>query len=162
MSIDSLIFRETLASLAAAVCVVTATHKDKPIGITVSSFASLSLKPPLVLFCLDNASKNLGAFTRGKKFAVNILNERQKTTAHFFAQPDKKNWDTIVFDEDENGTPLLKKTIANLSCTVTAKHKAGDHTIIIGAVDAIDLNTKKAKPLLYFRRNYHALGDVSA
>jgi flavin reductase (DIM6/NTAB) family NADH-FMN oxidoreductase RutF len=156
---DSL-FKDALGSLAAGVSVVTASHKGEAIGITVSSFTSLSLAPPLILFSLDIKSKNRAAFSARKKFAVNILSDAQKNLAQHFAAAQKKSWDAIAYTETQHGVRLLKHSIASLSCTVTKNYKHGDHVIIIGKVDAISAVDKHAQPLLYFRRNYHVLGTI--
>lgn len=157
MSIDSHHFREALGSLPAGVSVVTAHHKGEAIGITVSSFTSLSLSPPLILFCLDRKSKNRTAFSSRKKFSVNILNNEQKHLAQHFAAAAKKSWDNVPHTEGKHGIRLLHGAVASLSCTVTKHVSAGDHVIIIGKVDAISTVDKHARPLLYWRRHYHEL-----
>ena len=166
MSIDSLHFREAqfkeaMGSLASGVSVVTARHENEAIGITVSSFASLSLLPPLILFCLDLKSKSRAAFAPRKSFAVNLLCDQQKHLAQHFAQSGKKSWDAIAFEENKLGVRILKKSIVSLACTVSKQHKSGDHIIIIGKVDAVSAVDKNAKPLLYFRRHYHDLGGIT-
>ncbi len=162
MSIDSHHFREALGSLAAGVCVVTARDSDEAIGITVSSFTSLSLTPPLILFCLDLKSKSKAAFSPRKSFAVNILSDEQKHLAQHFAAAGKKSWNGIAFEENKLGIRALSHSIATLACTVSKQHKSGDHVIIIGKVDAVSVVNKHAKPLLYFRRHYHDLGGITA
>lgn len=161
MSIDSQHFREALGSLAAGVSVVTARHQNEAIGITVSSFASLSLLPPLILFCLDLKSKSRAAFALRKTFAVNLLSDEQKSLAQHFAQAGKKSWDNIAFEENKLGGRVLKQSIVSLACTVTKQHKSGDHIIIIGKVNAVSNVDKHAKPLLYYRRHYHDLGGIT-
>ena len=161
MSIDSQHFRDALGSLAAGVSVITARHLSDAIGITVSSLTSLSLSPPLILFCLDLKSKSKAAFAPRKTFAVNILSDEQKSLAQHFAAAGKKSWDHIAYEENKFGIRVLKKSIATLVCTVTKQHKSGDHVIIIGKVDAVSSVDKHAKPLLYFRRHYHDLGSIT-
>ncbi|MBY0428961.1 MAG: flavin reductase family protein [Alphaproteobacteria bacterium] len=161
MSIDSLHFRDALGSLDAGVSVVTARHQNEAIGITVSSFTSLSLTPPLILFCLDLKSKSKAAFAPRKTFAVNLLSQEQKSVAQHFAQAGKKSWDTISFEENKLGVRIIKKSIVSLACTVTKQHKSGDHVIIIAKVDAVSHVDKQAQPLLYFRRHYHDLGGIT-
>jgi flavin reductase (DIM6/NTAB) family NADH-FMN oxidoreductase RutF len=157
---DEHAFKASLGSLAAGVSVITTTHKEEAIGITVSSFASLSLNPPLILFSLDIQSRHRAAFTPRKKFAVNILSQQQKHCAQLFASAGKKSWDDMSYHEDKNKIRLLKNSIANISCAVSKVHKNGDHLIIIGKVEALTAVDKDAQPLLYFRRHYHALGDT--
>ncbi len=164
MSIDSHHFREALGSLPAGVSIVTAHHKGDAIGITVSSFTSLSLTPPLILFCLDWKSKSRSAFGVRKKFGVTILSDDQKHLAQHFAAAGKKSWDNVPHTETKHGSKnsvrLLNGAVASLSCTVTKNIKAGDHVIIIGKVEAISAIDKQARPLLYWRRHYHELTNL--
>lgn len=160
MSIDSHHFREALGSLPAGVSVVTAHHKGDAIGITVSSFTSLSLNPPLILFCLDWKSKNRAAFSVRKKFGVNILNDGQKYLAQHFAAAGKKSWDSVPHSETKHGVRLLNGAVASLSCTITKNVRAGDHVIIIGKVEALSAVDKHARPLLHWRRHYHELANL--
>lgn len=153
-------FRSALASLAAGVAVITTRTKTETVGITVSSFTSLSLQPALVQFSLDNASSHLRMFKRGKKFAANLLGENQKLLSQHFAAAGKKSWLHVAHKDDAQGSPIIDDIITALSCTIVATHKHGDHTIIIGRVDAIAPIQKDAKPLLYFRKHYHQLGDT--
>lgn len=159
MSTDSLTYRNALSSLASGVSVVSGVYKGEKIGITVSSFTALSLKPPLILFCLDNASRNRGAFAWGKRFAINLLAEDQRSIAQHFAAAGRKGWSPIAHQENGHGLPLVEGCMAQLAARVTSRHKAGDHTIIIGKVEAITVNAKHPRPLLYFRRHYHGLGE---
>ncbi len=161
MSIDSTHFREALGSLPAGVSVITAHYKGEAIGITVSSFTSLSLHPPLILFCLDLKSKNRGAFRPRKKFGVNILNDGQKNLASLFAAAGRKNWEHAPHIEAKHGVRILKNAVAALSCTVTKNVKSGDHVIIIARVDALSAIDKQAKPLLHWRRHYHKIGAIT-
>ena len=158
--LDDKAFKSTLGSLAAGVSVITTLYKDEAIGITVSSFTSLSLHPPLILFCLDITSRHRAAFTPRKKFAVNILSQNQKPLAQLFASAGKKSWEDVPYTENKNKVRLLKNSITSLSCTVAKVHKNGDHLIIVGKVEDITAVDKDAQPLLYFRRHYHALGDT--
>ncbi len=166
MSIDSQHFREAhfkeaMGSLASGVSVVTARHQNQAIGITISSFTSLSLLPPQILFCLDLKSKSRAAFGLRKSFAINLLSDEQKHLAQHFALAGKKSWDHIAFEENKLGVRILKKSIVSFACTVSKQHKSGDHIIIIGKVDAVSAVDKHARPLLYFRRHYYDLGRVA-
>ncbi|NDE90617.1 MAG: flavin reductase [Alphaproteobacteria bacterium] len=160
MSIDSVEFRAALGSLAAGVSVITAISKRESVGITVSSFTSLSLHPALILFCLDRKSSHCSAFNPRKKFAVNLLTQEQKHLAELFAGQQKKIWDQVPHEENKHAVRILKNTLAALHCTVTKTHKSGDHLIIIGKIDMLGSINKEARPLLYFRRHYHGLGAI--
>lgn len=161
MNIDSLHFREALASLASGVCVITAQLKGEAMGITVSSFTSLSLTPPLVLFCLNRTSKSKTAFALHQPFIVHLLGAEQQHLAQHFAASGKTSWESIAYQETREGVRALKHCITAISCTVHKQHAGGDHVIIIGKVHAIRIVDKSAKPLLYFRRHYHDLGAVT-
>jgi flavin reductase (DIM6/NTAB) family NADH-FMN oxidoreductase RutF len=153
-------FREALSRFATGVTVVTVGGKKgtPPVGVTISSFAGLSLEPPLVLFCLDEKSHALRSFKKGETFAVNILAEDQKLYARHFArsgaQVSKK------YPSLRTAAPLLEGSVAAVLCRLEKKIKSGDHTIIIGRVKKIMLNPDNPAPLLHARRKYWDLGKA--
>jgi flavin reductase (DIM6/NTAB) family NADH-FMN oxidoreductase RutF len=153
-------FREALSRFATGVTVVTVGGRKgaPPLGVTISSFAGLSLEPPLVLFCLDEKSRALKSFKKGVSFAVNILAEGQQHYAKHFArsgaQVSKK------YPALRTSAPLLEDTAAGLLCTLEKKIKSGDHTIIIGRVKKIVLHPDNPAPLLHAKRKYWSMGKA--
>jgi len=149
-------FKLALGNYPTGVTVVTACNDaDEPIGLTVNSFASVSIDPLLILWSLDKKSQLHPYFTAAKKFAVNILASNQEHLCTLFSSkiPDRfaqAKWSTSV-----HGLPILHDTVATLQCTTIQQIDAGDHTIFIGQVLAIDHAQKE--PLLYHRRH---IGEI--
>lgn len=148
-----------MSCFASGVTVVTTTTSDGYVtGITVSSFASLSLNPPLVLICLDLQTLYLQEFNRGS-FAVNILKEEQKELSIKFATRNRNEWSGIVYETWETGAPILKGCLANIECDVEASYESGDHLIIVGRVRRL-YSPSGGQPLVYFRSAYAKLGKA--
>ncbi|NBV06328.1 MAG: flavin reductase [Proteobacteria bacterium] len=126
-------------------------------GMTINSFASVSLKPPLVSFCIDNKSANLKFFQKNKFFSLNILSESQQELASGFATPkNSKKWGIEAYFLGQNGSPIFENSIAFFECKKHKIIKIGDHHILIGEV--IDFaKLSEAKPLLYFQGKYNKL-----
>lgn len=162
MSVDSLTFRRTLGSFASGVTVIT-THdpaSGKPVGVTVSAFSSVSMDPPLVLFCLDKRSASLLSFNANGHFAANILAANQVELSNRFASKAEDKWDGVSHRPGLAEVPVLAGTAAHLECTVVKEVDGGDHMIIIGQVEAASYN-QDLQPLVYCRGGYAELkGDV--
>lgn len=160
MTVDPKAFRDTLSYFASGVCVVTAVaDSGVPVGVTISAFSSLSLDPPLVLFCLGNNTTNLETFTNGGGFAVNILAEDQGEISENFASQNDNKFASIQCSGSESGHPLLVGCLASLECSLVATHDGGDHVIVVGKVDHVQ-NAKGSKPLLRYRGNYSSVGGT--
>ncbi|TGM26043.1 flavin reductase family protein [Leptospira levettii] len=151
-------FKSSLSHWASGVSVITYASETLKGGVTVSSFSSVSLEPPLVLFCLAKHSKAKEAIETAGNFAVNILSSEQKQISADFASG---SLDKAVVLEGLNprklstGAPILEGALASLDCLVHQIIDAGDHWIFLGLVEAVA--TKKGSPLLYFNRNYREL-----
>lgn len=157
MSFDQRAFRDTLGCFATGVCIASAMGRDGlPVGLTVNSFTSVSLDPPLVLFCLDNRSESLSTFLEAPGFALSILAADQKALSSTFARtPPALRWDGVPLVPGEGGAPLIQGALAILDCTRYATHEGGDHTILVGRV--IGFANRPGSPLLYYRGDYAAL-----
>ena len=154
------LFRQLLGNWATGVTIVATPGKDgKPYGLTVSSFTSVSLDPPLVLVCLDNRISGLQAFKDSGKFGVSILGERQDNLSTTFAKKDSVRPPELYFT-GKTGVPLINDAIATLECKTHAIYPGGDHQILLGEVESGTLGTAQdgAGPLLYFRGKYAKLG----
>ncbi len=158
---DSRQFRNVLGQFATGVTVVTTNAPDgTPLGVTVNSFTSVSLDPPLVLFCLERDAFCCPAFERSTHFAVNILGSGQRALSDRFAEPgtDKTDkWSDLEIRIGDHGCPLLPGTLGALECERHAMHDGGDHIILIGRVLSLDANS--GSPLVYFRGAYTALTE---
>ena len=159
MTVDPRSFRKALGCFATGVTVVTTVNPDDntPIGVTVSAFSSLSLEPPLVLFCLGNKTSSLDSFKRSGRFVINILAESQRDLSIRFASRVEDKWAGIVAETGLGGVPVLGGCIANLECALVNTVDGGDHVIFIGQVENIHYQEGGA-PLLYFRGAYMDCG----
>lgn len=157
---DPRAFRDALGCFATGVCVVTCRAADgTPLGVTVNSFSSVSLEPPLVLFSLDRAGSCCADFVTAPSFAVNVLSERQIELSRTFAQSNG-GFAGIAFEEWDTGSPILPDCLSSLECDAHAAHDGGDHIILVGRVRRLSC-VEDGQPLLYFRGRYSGLrGDV--
>ncbi len=156
MNIDGRELRDALGRFATGVCVITCIHQQKPLGITVNSFASVSLDPPLVLWSLQNDSESYEAFASAGHFAVNILSKDQQHLSNLYA----KKGDHLLRDEHfrigKCGSPVMRDALTTLECELEISHEGGDHLIILGRVR--DMTTRPSgKPLLFFSGAYREL-----
>lgn len=160
MSFDQRAFRDTLGCFATGVCVASATGRDgTSVGLTVNSFTSVSLDPPLVLFCLDNRSESLPLFLEAQGFGLSILAAEQKGLSNNFAKaPPALRWFDVPAFKGQGGAPLIDGALATLDCTRHAIHEGGDHTILVGRV--LGFTNRAGAPLLYFRGGYAALENA--
>jgi len=152
-------FRRWFGGFATGVTVVTAKHKDGPIGITINSLTSVSLEPPLLLFCLDRTAHVYPVLRAAKNFAVNILSEAQELVSRHFADFHHHPAPPGLWDKPHKGVPVLKHTLGWMICEKVAIHKAGDHDIIVGKTLALHKTSGSLKPLLYFRGRYRGIGE---
>ena len=155
MSFDQRLFRDVVGAFPTGVTVVTAPG---PAGLTTNAFSSVSLDPPLVLVCFDNASRTLPAVRACGRYAVNVLRAGQEELAAVFASKAvAEEKFAAVTHTIEHGVPVLDDALAWLACEVVELVEAGDHTIGIGRVTALEVD--EGDPLLFFRGAYRTLGD---
>jgi flavin reductase (DIM6/NTAB) family NADH-FMN oxidoreductase RutF len=153
MTIDPDEFRSVLGRFATGVTVVTARDTDSvDHGLTVNSFTSLSLAPPLVLVCIDHEASLHPAMTACSHFAINILASEQEALARRFAAPETDRFEGVGFTRGVCGAPILDDVLAYLECRATRSIPGGDHTIFIGEVEHAE--TRSAGPLLFYRGGY--------
>lgn len=144
--------RSVLGRFATGVAVVTTVRRGHPAGLTVNSFTSLSLDPPLVLWCLNRASSHRAAFTAAPHFAVQLLGAGQRDLAARFAGPGDR-FDRLPFETGPHGVPLLDGTIGTLICRRDRIVPAGDHLVLIGEV--LDHHAEPGAPLLFLDGRFH-------
>lgn len=162
MPISAETFRETLSFLPGGVTVVTAPEADGgPAGLTATSVCSLSLRPPLVLACLEEASNTLGAVAGSGCFVVNLLDEDQTELARRFAGERDDKFEGVEWEVVETGAPVLRAAVGYCDCRVERRIEAGDHDIVVGQVEAAEIFRPKARnPLVYYLGEYRALRNV--
>ena len=130
--------RDAFGSFATGVTVITAVRPDRePIGITANSFTSVSLEPPLLLWCLANSSSNVEVFAEGAPFAVHVLSHDQRDLAMHFARKGRAKFDIDRHWRDNPHPPLIAEALCRFDCRVHATHPAGDHLIVVGEVLAL-------------------------
>ena len=158
MTIDPREFRNTLARFATGIVVVTSVDSEnRPVGVTVNAFSSLSLDPPLILFCAGKSGRSAEALVSCKAFAVNILSAEQRHLSDLFASRSDDKFAGLTVELGENGCALLPGSLAWLECRRETVHDGGDHTIVIGHVDHVHY-AEKGNPLLYFNSAYAGIG----
>lgn len=157
MPIDEAHFKLAMSHFASGVTVVTTEHDGKPYGMTVASFSSLSLHPPLVLVCIENGVKTHQAISAAGKFGVSILAHDQASLSSRFASRVEDRFAGVETTRGNLGVPLLARALTALECRLFASLPGGDHTIFVGEVESIA--TREAAPLLYFRSGYHEMRD---
>jgi flavin reductase (DIM6/NTAB) family NADH-FMN oxidoreductase RutF len=149
-------FRKALGSFPAGVTVVTLTNSaGEPRGITVTSFASVSLAPPLVLVCIDNGASMHGDFAVDGHFAVNMLRADQQNVSNQFASPVPDRFAGVEHTAAPGGSPLLAGAMTAIECRCTAALEGGDHTIFLGEV--VYTQVSDAPPLVYCRGQYREI-----
>jgi flavin reductase (DIM6/NTAB) family NADH-FMN oxidoreductase RutF len=138
--------------------VATSGTEGKPYGLTVSSFTSVSLDPPLILVCLDNRISGLQAFKDSEKFSVSVLAEGQADLSTLFARKDTERPAELYFT-GKTGVPLIHGSLVAIECKTYAMYPGGDHQILVGEVEAVEFGAAKdgIGPLLYFRGKYGKL-----
>lgn len=158
MTVSDADFKAVLGRFATGVTVVTTREDQTPLGLTVNAFASISLDPPLVMISIDRHSYLHGAVPRLGFFAVNVLAaEQQELSRRFAGQTGDSShrFHDLPWRREYTGAPVLEAALAWVDCRVEAMYPAGDHSIILGHVQALGL--APGEPLLYYRGRYGAL-----
>jgi flavin reductase (DIM6/NTAB) family NADH-FMN oxidoreductase RutF len=148
---------------AGAVTVVTFTDDRGLRGITVTAFVVVSLSPPRVLVCLDSASEALAGVIAANSFAVSLLGDRQEFLAERFAGRAplvNRRFDGVPHRMTERGNPVLDDSLVWFDCVVETVEPAGDHTIVVGAVEEAAAGRASDLPLLYFDGRYTGIGSM--
>lgn len=149
-------FRRACGRFATGIAVATVCDvHGQPHGITVNSFTSVSLDPPLILICLDLRARILDHFHESSVFAVNILDASQQELSARFAASIDDRFQGVDWRLSDDGAPLLEQTLAGLECSVERVLVEGDHRIVIGR--AVRVWSRDGDPLLYFASRYRTL-----
>ena len=161
MAISSEVFRKIMGLFATGVTVVTArTGSGQPWGFTVNSFTSVSLAPPLILFCVGNGSDSSPVVERAEYFGVNYLSEAQEEISRRFAARGVDRFAGLRYGEGAHGSPLLEGCLGFVECRKVTAHAAGDHTIIL--CEVLDGEVGEGNPLLFFRSAYARMGPPAS
>ena len=155
-------FKDALATWASGVSVVTAADGDLVYGLTVSSFSSLSLDPPLVLVCLVNSNRLPSMIREAGSFAVSILDRKQEQASNSFASRGREPSSDLAAmgcRRTDSGAPVVDGAMGWLVCSLHDSIAQGDHTIFVGRVVEASANPE-GEPLLYFRRAYRGVDGL--
>ena len=154
-------FRAIMGQVPSCVAVVTATGDRERRGITIGSFTSVSLTPPLISFNVMRDSRMHALIAAARHYAIHVLGEDQVSLSSNFAEPDRtgvQQFAQVPHTLDTDGVPIITGTVAILHCAAHATYEAGDHSILVGRV----LHTTDGpcrRPLLYQEGAYRRLGD---
>ena len=155
--LDGRELRRALGCFATGVTVVTTVGEDGgPVGLTVNSFNSLSLDPPLVLWSLGVASAHRKVFETATHYAVNVLSEGQIELSRRFALKAANSFAKLEWRKGAGGAPLLPECAAWFECRIVSRERWGDHLLMIGEVERFDTTTEK--PLLFLHGHYSVAG----
>ncbi|MEE2961594.1 MAG: flavin reductase family protein [Myxococcota bacterium] len=160
MATDTHTFKETLASWASGVTVVTTVYGEERHGLTASAFSSLSMDPPLVLVCVNKGSRSDEAIKQGEAFGVSILGTDQVFWGERFAGfhgDVEDRFDGCETFTRETGSPILTGSLGWLDCRLWAVYDGGDHHIFVGEVVEAGSDAGK-KPVMYYDRAWRGVG----
>ncbi len=149
-------FKAGLSRFGSGVAIITTRESNGvPSGFTANSFTSLSLNPPMVLFCLDREAACFDAFYGSTAFGVNILNSEQEEISNRFARRGGNKFQNLTLINGDAGVPLITGCLANLECRTAQTIPGGDHLIFLGEVQEVHLG--EGDPLFYFKGSYHSI-----
>jgi len=150
---DAATYRTVLGHFATGVVLVTAVDGDEPVGMACNSFTSVSLEPPLVLFCAAKSSTTWPRIQAAGKWAANFLDDDGEEICRLFAQKGADRFARVAYAPGRTGAPILEDALAYVDCETLVEHDAGDHVIVVGRV--IELGYQhEGKPLLFYRGGY--------
>jgi flavin reductase (DIM6/NTAB) family NADH-FMN oxidoreductase RutF len=157
---DSRALRSALGRFATGVCIVTTRNAaNEPIGMTVNSFASVSLEPPLILFGVARTCYSNADWLAAEHYAVNVLSASQRPLSTRFAKELSEKWAGLSPERGLADLPLLPNALARFQCRSEHRYKGGDHVILVGRVLAFD-TPRGGEPLVFFEGRYRELADA--
>lgn len=161
-AVDGGLFRRVCGRFATGITVVTTTTPDGlPHGLTVNSFSSVSLEPPLVLVSIDSRNLALPWLLNGNPFAINILAASGREISRRFSAPVDDRFEGISWVAGLTGAPILPDTLGHFECVLEKSVVAGDHTILIAEVKHLRLTEAvgRGEPLVFFDSSYRLLSE---
>ena len=159
VGVTSAEFRRACGRFATGVAIASVLDAPgTPHGLTVSSFTSASLDPPLILICLGHRVSAIDAFRAAAHFGINVLAEDQRDLAERFARPGQDRFDGLNWRRGKTGVPLLPGVLAAIECAVRQRIAAGDHDVFVG--EMVGARVAAGAPLIHFASHYRRM-DVS-
>jgi len=157
--VSSDVFRRACSRFPTGVTIASVVDQQGvPHGLTVNSFTSVSLDPPLVLVALAHSASVIDAFRGARFFSVNVLAAGQRALSERFALKGHDRFDGLAWHAGETGAPLLPGTLAEIECAIQQRFTAGDHDLFVG--EMVRAVVHEGEPLLYFSRRYRKLADA--
>src|SRR5215468_2366441 len=153
---DPRAFRQALGQFPTGVCIVTCKVGGEQLGMTMSSFNSLSLDPPLVLFSIDRRAASLPLWEQAESYAINVLSESQKDISDRFAKPLSNKWEGMRFERGRLDAPVLHGITAVFECFRWARYDGGDHALFIAEVKCFRTSIDR-NPLVFSKGRYAVL-----
>ncbi|ROP31358.1 flavin reductase family protein [Couchioplanes caeruleus] len=151
---DEVRFRAVLGHYTTGVAVIAGLAESGPVGLAVNSFTAVSLRPLLVSFCVSHSSSSWRMVRHGGRFSVNVLSEHQRELCQRMATPAQDKFEGVDWFLSAQGIPGLSGAIARLECTTDVVYPAGDHDIVIAAVDNLEADEGPNGPLVFYRGDY--------
>jgi flavin reductase (DIM6/NTAB) family NADH-FMN oxidoreductase RutF len=148
-------FRDALGCFATGVAIATAEVEGTLLGTTISSFNSVSLSPPLVLFSLARSAFGLALWRKATGFGITLLGDDQSDLSTRFARGGTDKWSAVTPRRGAGGLPLIPGGLASFACETYARYDGGDHEILVGRV--VSLQTASGEPLLFHRGRYRRI-----
>ena len=153
-------FRRACGRFSTGVAIASVMDSQgAPHGLTVSSFTSVSLDPPLILICLGHEVTSIDIFREASHFAINILAEDQREISMRFARKGQDRFDGLKWRRGESGAPLLAGVLAEIECAVRGRVPAGDHDILIGEMSSGRVH--RGEPLVHYASRYRRLAPTA-
>lgn len=146
-------FRDTLGQYPTGVCVIVTLDGDTAVGMTVGSFSSISLEPPIVGFFVDKSSRRLPYFERAGRYCVNVLGAGQSDVCRHFARNLEGLPTHYTSQTSPSGLPLIKDAIAWIDCEISDMIDIGDHQLVVGNVTALQ-RTAENTPLVFVQGKF--------
>ena len=149
--------RNALGTFATGVTIVTARKPDgTPFGMTANSFASVSLEPPMVSWCVAHDAWCCADFIATEHFAIHVLKDSQRELSETFAAKDRDKFASVPWTEGPHSLPLLDECVSCFVCRVAQRIEAGDHTILLAQIESLDVHSHE-RPLIFHRGLYASL-----
>lgn len=159
---DAETMRAAMSHFGSGVTVVTGIAGDEPVGFACQSFASVSLRPPLVLFCADHRGRAWPKIRSSGRFTVNVLAADQVDLCMAFGSRTGTKFEDVAWSPGPSGCPVLPDVLVAVHARVEHLHVEGDHDVVIGRVESIEVGRSDAEPLLFYRSSFGTLRDTAA
>jgi flavin reductase (DIM6/NTAB) family NADH-FMN oxidoreductase RutF len=157
-AVSSDAFRHACGRFATGVAIAAVRDESGvPHGLTVSSFTSVSLEPPLVLICLGHAVTNIEEFRHSRYFGLSFLREEQRAISDHFARKGHDKFDGVDWYYGRSGVPLIANALGNMECVTYQRFTSGDHDIFVGEVAHVEV--ANGSPLVYYASSYRKLAE---